>query len=933
MLQKLIFIPLFLILSHAFGQKGIIKGIIKDAANGEGIIGANVYIHGTTTGAATDINGNFTIGDVEAGNYALIVSSISYRTDTLNNIQLQSGETIIINHEIREEAIQLTDIIVTGNRMNNTEISVLSGIRKKNMVVSGISAQQISLSQDRDAAQVVKRIPGVTILNNRFVNVRGLNERYNTVLLNGIIAPSSEVDSRAFSFDLIPSAMIDRMMVYKSGSPELPGEFSGAVIDIETKNTVEDHAMSFSVSSGLRLGTTFSDFNSYRGSNTDWLGFDNGIRQLPGIFPSQNLRGLPATEDLSTISRSLPNVWGVSSQTAAPDFRMTFNMNNTYRIGSKKLSNITSIGYSTTCQRLSIDNNYYDVYLPETSYRRYNYEDVRDANSVRLSVISNFILELNPGNKIEFRNFFSQQGVAAVTLRRGIEDAQGVDVNNRAFNYTSRSIYSGQVSGNHEISKRINLDWGTAYSMSYADQPDYRRIRSQRPTGSEDPFAIQIPPNASTLDAGRYYSKLVESTFTNTLNTTYIFNPDAKDDAQARLQTGYYVTYTDRMFNARWFSYKWNNIGNRPQQILYSDFTELFAAQNVGIYDGDGRPPYFVLEEGTNFSDKYTGKNLLTAGYFNYTLPISRFKISVGLRLEYNRQQLGSFETDGSDIQVDNPVTSALPFVNTSFNISSSTQLRLSYGKTINRPVLRELAPFNFYDFDRNANTYGNPNLVTAQIHNVDLRWENYPSPNESIMIGAFYKYFQNPIEVILAGGSNLLYTYKNAEDAHALGAEAEVRKSLRRLSGNTFVDRISVLLNATWINSQINLGNVENQAQKRSMQGQSPFIFNSGIYYTDFDKGWQINISHNIFGPRIFAVGDDLNSTQFELSRHQLDVTISKTFGSRWEAKVGFQDLLNQATRVVQDTDGDLSLHGLTDPIQTFKPGQYISAGLTIKL
>ena len=230
MLKKCLFIVIILTAGlSAVAQKGIIKGTITDAANGEGIIGASVYLLGTTQGAATDLSGNFAIGGIEPGTHSLVISVISYRADTLTNLSVAAGETLVINHDLREDALELEDIVVSGHRLTNNDISVLNGIRQSNMVVTGISAQQISLSQDRDASQVIKRIPGVTVTNNRFINVRGLNERYNTVLLNGILAPSSEVDSRAFSFDLISSSMIDRMMVYKSGSPQLPGEFAGAV--------------------------------------------------------------------------------------------------------------------------------------------------------------------------------------------------------------------------------------------------------------------------------------------------------------------------------------------------------------------------------------------------------------------------------------------------------------------------------------------------------------------------------------------------------------------------------------------------------------------------------------------------------------------------------------------------------------------------------
>jgi TonB-dependent receptor len=934
MIQRLFTTTLLFVSISAFAQTGSIKGNVRDASNGQPVIGANAFLTGIMQGATADLDGNYQISNLRPGSYTLVFSSVSYQSDTIKNVVVIANRATEVNSTIRELNRELGEVVVTGVKIKDNDIALINDIKSSNLIAVGISAQQISLSQDRDAAQVIKRIPGVTIINNRFVNIRGLSERYSTVTLNGVIAPSSEVDSKAFAFDLIPSSMIDRMMVFKSASPELPVEFAGAVINVESKGAIDENSLSIQLSTGIRLGTTFKPFNSYQRSDNDWMGFDGGIRQLPDYFPTTNLRAISSNENATVISRNLPNIWGIQKSNARPDYRATINFTRNTFIGHKKLSNITSFNYSNTKQHIEQENYYYDAYLENGDYRRYKYNDIRDAESVRIGLVSNFILELNDLSRIEFRNLFSQQGSSQTTLRTGIEDAQHVDVNNRALSYQSRSIYSGQVSGKHEANEKLNVNWVLGYSLTYADQPDYRRIRSQRPAGSDDAFAIQIPPNASALDAGRFYSKLVENIYTHALNAEYKINPTARDEDQIKISAGYYLGITERSFNARWFSYKWNSIANRPQTLLAnSTFETIFTSQNVGTFNGNDRPPYFILEEGTNFSDKYTGRSTYIAGYSSLSFPFRNFKLSTGVRFENNRQQLNSFQTDGASVKVNNPVLSILPSGNLSYTLSEKSLLRIAYGKTVNRPVLRELAPFNFYDFDRNANFYGNPNLDIANIHNIDLRWEHYPSKNESVNVGVFYKHFQSPIELILTGGSNLLYTYKNAASARTFGMEVEVRKSLSEVTRAALLNKLSVLFNAAWIKSEINLGNVPNQARRRPMQGQSPYILNAGIYYNDFERGWQINISENVFGARIYAVGDDLNATQYELPRHQLDLTISKEFSDRWEGKFGIQDILNQGIRIQQDTDGDIALGGKKDVIQSFKPGQYVSLGLTYKL
>jgi outer membrane receptor for ferrienterochelin and colicin len=383
-MQKIYFIALILLSTLSVSaQVGTIKGQIKDEKTGEGIIGGNVVIEGTTIGASTDVDGNYVIPKVKAGKYNIVVTYVSYKTKLVPNVEVYPDQTTVLNTSIQEDAMELESVVITTKRQSDTEISIVNEIKTNQLVVVGISAQQISMSQDRDAAQVVKRIPGVTILNNKFVNVRGLSERYSTVLLNGVIAPSTEVDSRAFAFDLIPSNMIDRMLVYKSGGADLPGDFAGAVINIATKSVIDQDELSVNFTTGFRSGTTFQDFNTERGSSTDWLGFDNGYRGLPNSFPANNLsdytKDLSSYRNRTTIANagaSLNNSWAPIQGTAAPDLRTTINFSKSTTIGKMKLGNTTSLSFSNTRQRLQQENYYYEGYIAQQGTnpsRRYIY--------------------------------------------------------------------------------------------------------------------------------------------------------------------------------------------------------------------------------------------------------------------------------------------------------------------------------------------------------------------------------------------------------------------------------------------------------------------------------------------------------------------------------------------------------------------------------
>ncbi len=926
--------------NFAFSQTGSIKGTIKDEKTGEPMIGANVVIEGTTTGGSTDIEGAFVIPKVKAGTYSIVVSSVSYASRTIPGIQVYPDQTTVVNTFLKEDSQELESVVVKAARSTDTDVAVVTELKMADLVAVGISSQQIRMSQDRDAAQVIKRVPGVTIVGNRFVNVRGLSERYSTVMLNGIIAPSSEVDSRAFSFDLIPSNMLDRMLVYKSGSAELPGEFAGADISIYTKSVVEENALSVSAMGSYRANTTGQQvaLSPEQGSK-DWIGRDDGTRALPSGFPSANLRTLSMADpteqnQLIAATHSLPNTWGTRSVNVAPDFRLNVDFARTMRLGKKRFDNITSISYASTNQRLELEQNYYDVFSTtfQKSTPRYRFNDVRFMQTKRLGIVSNFTLELSPLHRLEFRNFYNQQGQNQSTFRTGTEDAQGYDVNNQAFNYFGRNIYSGQLSGKHSFSDAVSFNWILGYNNTSADQPDYRRIRSQRTIGTNEPFAIVIPPGASSFDAGRFYSSLKEQAFSATGNLEIKLNPAATEELQAKLIGGYYVEQKDRSFDARWFSYKWINSGVIDNNLLLTSFDKIFVPENLGTK--------FILEEGTNegpdLYDQYDGHNQLYAGYAGVVTPFAqRFRLSAGVRLEHNQQQIDVYEANGNRRRVtDNVTTIPMPFSNLSYSLNEKMMLRLAYSKTVNRPVFRELAPFNFYDFDRNADIFGNKDLKTAKIDNVDLSWELYPSKPEKISFGVFYKHFQNPIEQYLSPGSNLRYGYTNADEATSYGVETEIRKSLANLNA-PFIKDLTLVFNGALISSNIILpASLSNLEHDRPMQGQSPYVVNASVFYSHPDNGWQFSVQYNVFGKRIFAVGDkDSNPNQYEMPRNQVDLTVSKQVSERIEIRFGIQDIINQKYQLVQDSNRDGKITSVDETIQSYRWGQYATLGLVWKV
>ncbi|MGV3587518.1 MAG: TonB-dependent receptor domain-containing protein [Adhaeribacter sp.] len=932
------FLLLLTILSGAissFAQQGTITGKVKDKTTNEPIIGATVAITNTSQGATTDYNGNFSIA-LAPGTYKVSTTYVSYKPQTFESVQVSAGQATTLNISLEELATALEAVTVTAARQTNTEVALISELKSSNVVVSGMSAEQIVRAQDRDAAEVVKRIPGITIMDNRFIVVRGLSERYNSVMLNDALTPSSEVDVRAFSFDILPTSVIDRVLIFKSPAPELPGDFAGGAIKIYTKNTVNENAASFGFSTSYRGGTTFENFNTYAGSKTDFLGFDNGTRKLPSNFPSISaFQGDLSNAQKAEYGKLLPNIWKFNTATAAPDLRFNLGLNRQFNIGDKKLSSITALSYTSARQHLFISRNNYTRYVPERGKEvNWAYQDDVSSQTTRVGFLQNFSLSLNPKNKLEFRNLFNQIGIDEATVRNGQQrDYFNEEEKNYFLRYESRSIFTSQLQGTHTADNNKNIfTWNAGFNYIGRQEPDLRRVRTTRQVGSEESFEPVIPTaSSSAANAGRFYSDLSEKGFIAGGQLEHIFGaPDSIDsEKNLRLKAGFYAERKDRQFDSRYFGYifPFGSTADR-EAITRQPLENTFAPGNLDATDG------IILDELTRINDRYSASNTLGAGYLSLAKTINKFTLYGGVRGEYNHRQLTAEDFSGS-ANVDDPQFYLLPSLNTSFNFNQRSLLRLAYGMTINRPEFREQASFSYYDFIENASIRGNSALKTATVHNLDMRYEFYPSPSELLSVGVFYKKFLNPIETIIQPGSgaNPIYSFANADKATNVGVEAEVRKSFLDISESKLIQNHSLVLNASYIHSRVDLGanaDVAVQDRQRALMGQSPYIINGGLYYHDEEKGWQYALLYNVLGKRIYREGSaDTNPTVYEMPRQVLDFSVTKNFKNGLQLKAGVQDLFNQSSRFMQDTDLDGKITNIDDPIQTFNRGTYTTLGV----
>jgi len=954
--MKYILLAVGLIISATcMAQTGVIKGNIKDANTNETLIGATVAIQGTTVGSSTDFDGNFRIEKVKPGSYNLVISYISYDSQIVRAEVSEAKETEI-NIGMKSASVDIEEVQVVAKRRDNTEVAMMSNLKAGNLIVSGITAQQISKSQDKDAAEVIRRVPGITITDGRFVIVRGLIERYNSVMLNGATAPSFEADKRAFSFDAIPSGMINNILIYKSPAPELPADFAGAAINIETKSVADENSLVISYGTKFVENTTFkSDFQTYKGGKTDWLGFSDNSRDIPASVPGTDAFNelyvwknaneyLQKTAQLTDISKSFSNNWITNTKSPLPDQNLSVTLQRRFVLGKVSVGNITAFNYNASSDFLDVSRIEYQDYSAEQNLviKDFDFQDQRYKKSTKLGFIHNWNILYGKNQRLEFRNFLNQMGNKTTTERNGINYYNVETLNAFNLKYETRFVYSGQLAGEQKFnSDRTKLNWMLGYGSTKNQQPDDRRYTyvqnadDQSDKYNQYYFRIQNVPNA--FMGGRLWLDMNEKVYDIKADLEHQFKLFGSENDWL-LKTGFLYEKKVRSFDSRLLGAV---AINNPPDILYGSVDEIFQEENIFF---DQTPPYnqhgISYRDNTRSKDSYDAEDNLTAGYVGLKIPFSsKINLYGGVRVEKFSRLISNFyektgDTENLDITRDS--INFYPSANLTYNINEKNLLRGSYGKTINRPEFREMSNFDYQDFEMFILIHGNEDLQSAYIDNYDLRYEWYPSNGEIVSAGAFYKDFTNPIEVFLIpAGSGYDYKPYNTEHAYSMGLELDVRKQLLEFekSGSFLrnLKDLTLIFNTSLIKSEIN---TEKQGFARDsvrvMQGQSPYIINLGMNYQNQESRLSVGLNYNRIGKRIAYVGTPTNPHTWELPRNSLDLTIEKGIGKRMSIKAGVKDILNDKVRFVQ-------YYGPNDALEmdtySYRPNRTYAVALVVKL
>ncbi len=960
MFRKVIFLFLAILITNisVFAQTGTIVGTVTDSESGDKLPRATIMLEGTKLGTYSDVKGEFKIKNIPQGTYKLVVRYVSYTSKEITNVVVIAGETVDLNIALKSQVQKGKEVVVTATRENDNEMAMLSQRKASTSVSDGMSMQEMKRLPDADAGQSLKRLSGVSLVNDKFIFVRGISERYSNTTLNGSILTSTEPDKKSFSFDMLPSEFLEQASIKKSFTPDLPGNFAGGLVELNTIDYPKSRKIGLNIGSGANAAFTMQDgkFMTTTGSSTDFLGYDKSYFAAPSEIPSSptDMRDLlfvqmkssddkikdAAVEKWVGIGQDFNSEnWAIKNITPMPSLSLGINYSDILEIAGNDFGIISSINYGNG---YSMDEMYRAVYYSDGTTFQHKGTGVNTTFATSVGGLLNLSYKIGTNTSISFKNTYNNASDFSVIQIDGLKEF--TQIIQTSLEYLQKNMYSTQLVGEHYFEfLNSQLNWRGGYSISQRNQPDLRRLRYSR-NDSAQPYRLDIYslPQGSSSQAGRFFSNLVEDGFSGALdykiklgNLSLKFGGLAEVKSRNFEVRSYTIVEAPTVVRTYYdpnAGYNVKNYLDKSIQDLYyiNDASELnasevFAPENFNIHG-------FGISEDTKDIDSYKASEDLFAGYAMFELPVNlferRLRIIGGARYEVSNQKLFSFypilnettQVSKDSVYTDNDYLDLLPSLNLVYELTKTTNLRMSASQTLARPSLREYAPFTFYDFMYLTNVKGNPSLTRSLIQNYDIRYEWFMNPGEVISISGFYKIFKNAIEeTILPTSGEIQKSFTNSkENAYNYGVEFELRKNLGFIMPSTFLEYIGFNVNYAWINSEITVKQI-NETETRPMWGQSPYTFNVGLFFNQPDWGTSFNVAYNVSGKRIIQVADITaysfdNPHIYEMARNMVDISVSQKIYGNFGAKFTVRNLLNEQLIWEQNgTEVATNLYGTT--------------------
>lgn len=911
MLRLLVGVVCFgLISSIGYAQSIKLTGKVTNDKN-EPVAGVSVKIIGAQTGTSTDIEGRFTLNLVAGRKYELEFTGVGYEAKRITDVEASGGQANELNIVLDVKAKSEENVVVTAKRSSarlETVASIISFQKNTNTVASVISAESIRRSPDKNTGEVLKRTPGASIQEGRFIVIRGLSDRYNQAMINGILLTSTEPDRKTFSFDLIPARMIDNLIINKAFVPEYPGEWAGGLIQVNTRDIPSKNFFNVEVGTGFNTQTTWKKFyKDGQGGKFDWLGIEDGTRALPSGYTTKSGFDTLSPAQKTAIGQQLRNAWSPQQYSAPLNvlFQAAGGFNT--KAWGKTLGGIFGVLYNKTNKYIdqlnrsnSLSNDVFSTNV--------DLNDDRYVKDISWGALGGLTMQLNPLNKISVKSIFNVNTPNSVTHRAGNDYTRNEEVKGTEITFKENMFFNVQATGEHKIITPLNFKWYGSFNILSGYIPDQLRLVYSKAPNTNDPWRAIISNSLSQQSGSRIYQTLSDYIYTGGGDLGYTF--DWLSQKQT-IKGGYMLQVKDRLYDAQLFA---NYLPKDNDALRQLPPDKIFSPESFGDGSANSTQIAFDAIKGNTF--RYLANTILNAGYLQFDNQFSKvIRVVWGLRVEDYDQLVGSVKA-WDPRHSHSQIRDYLPGLNATFRINNKTNIRVSGSQTVIRPELRELSFLNLYDFELNASVQGNPLLERTKVTNADIRYELYPQAGEVFTVGAFYKYFDKPIEKIFNEGSGgaSTFNYQNVEKATAYGAEVEFRKKLDFITNA--LKNFTFQANGAYIYSRVTDSRFR---VDRSMQGQSPYLINVGLLYDLEKQGLSATLLFNQIGERIYLVGDVTaaggSPDIYEAPRPLLDFQLTKKLiQNRAEIKLNVSDILNTTQYFYQNAGGKASFQKDSD-------------------
>lgn len=869
-LGKVFFFILLLVLSTMTVMAGNIKGTVLDKQTKEPLTGATIQITGTAQGVVADIDGNYTL-NVNDGTYTITVRYIGYKDILLNSIKVKA-ETLL-NFEMESDAQALGEVSVVAKKNLEGERALQMERQKATLAIENLGAKEMSIKGISNVEEGVKKITGISIASAGQLIVRGLGDRYSTTTLNGLPIASPNPDNKLIPLDIFPASTVQNITVSKVYDASAFADYSGAHIDISTKENVGSDFLSISFNAGGKFNTLGKDF--YR------MDRDGSLFKTPSLDQKLIDMSLTDYEEYARHNRLFNTSFQVSRKTALPEFGGNIGFGKRFTLGGNEVSVLGSIGVSNDLQ--TMDNaSIRTLEATGNTLNEFNYDSY--SNELKIAALGNLGYSFRTSDHIGYTFFYARNAIDTYMRREGVdyEDHHLIGSNNVTHIY---SLQNHQVNGKHYFGKQWDLNWSGSYSKTSSDEPDRRQVMFIR---EDDQIKLFKLNRQETM---RYFGSLNEDEWVGDLTASYRFGDNNK------LQAGFTYKDKNRDYMGTRFYYNLNKLNPTITDIYDTDsFLNMENVENGSITIDRKKQP----------KDSYTAGNSIYAGYIaTEYYPVAPLLVNLGVRYEISKQWVDYYTDGGKAERSELNKNDLFPSLNMKYQMNEKNSLRFAFSRTVTRPSFIEMAPFLYQESYGSAQIRGNADLQNGYNYNIDLRYELFEKNGDMLSITAYYKHLKAPIERVqtLSGGS-AVHSFRNADNGMATGVEIEFRKEIVKdlrfgVNGSYMYTNVKLPEGGAYTNSQ------------RALQGASPYLANADLTYSPaFSNDRQLSVAllYNLQGPRIHSVGISGLGDIKQQPVHTLNFTGSYRFNRRFAVKLQVNDLLNQDILFKQEvpTTGD---------------------------